>query len=68
MNKELQTAIDVAKKAGEAVTEMYNAEFNIKKKDDDSPVTKADITSQKIIFEGLKRFGYGFIVGLNIEL
>ncbi|MEA2092564.1 MAG: 3'(2'),5'-bisphosphate nucleotidase CysQ [Patescibacteria group bacterium] len=61
MNKELQTAMNTAKRAGEAIMEMYDGEFNTKQKDDNSPVTEADITSQKIIFEGLKSFGYGFI-------
>lgn len=46
---ELDTAIDVAARAGGAVMEVYGRDFDVRIKDDDSPVTEADIVSNNII-------------------
>lgn len=46
----------LALKAGRAIMEIYKADdFEIKTKSDDSPVTIADETADKIIFDGLQK-------------
>lgn len=58
----LSDVISVVKDAGEAVLEYYNCGGGKKNiKPDGSPVTKADLVSQKIILQGLKKFGYPII-------
>ena len=63
MNKEWFAAIDVndivklALSAGEAAMEIYSRDFEIEYKEDHSPLTEADKTVHKIIYEGLKNFG-----------
>ncbi len=42
-------ALDAAKKASLAVMEVYNEEFTSELKDDDSPITKADLQTNEII-------------------
>jgi 3'(2'), 5'-bisphosphate nucleotidase len=47
--------ITIAEKAGEAVMGIYSqSDYAESRKEDSSPVTLADITSQKIIVEFLK--------------
>ena len=46
---ELDFAIEAAKKAGEAILEIYHGEFEQSKKFDDSPVTDADFKSNEVI-------------------
>lgn len=47
--------IDIARKAGEAIIEIYNTgDFNIEAKADDSPLTIADKTANDIICKGLE--------------
>jgi len=56
MEISINDIIHVAKKAGEAIMEIYKEEdFGIELKDDDSPVTIADLQSNKVIEEGLKK-------------
>ena len=51
----IQQVIDIAKKASSAILEIYNnGNIDIELKDDNSPVTKADLISNEIIIEGLK--------------
>ena len=47
----------ISKEAGAAILEIYDSEENIEvmSKDDDSPLTQADLAAHKIIVEGLKR-------------
>ena len=45
----------LAKDAGNAILSIYNTEFDIKTKSDNSPLTQADLTSHKIIEKGLKK-------------
>jgi len=55
------------KKAGEEVLKYYDQEFETEKKDD-SPVTAADLASEKIILDGLKKYsGFGMISEENKE-
>lgn len=46
---ELDIAIQAAKEAGEAILEIYQGEFESSKKNDDSPITEADLRSNDII-------------------
>lgn len=52
----LKEIIGIAKEAGEAILEIYNEaqDMEITKKDDDSPLTKADLASHHIIVDALK--------------
>ncbi len=58
----LSAVILVIKDAGDAVMECYNRGNNKRNiKDDGSPVTEADLVSQKISLQGLEEFGYPII-------
>ena len=45
---------ELAKKAGVAIMEIYNTDFEVEQKSDDSPVTEADHIAEKIITEGIR--------------
>ncbi len=45
----------IAIKAGEEILKIYNQNFEVKKKEDNSPLTKADLISNKIICESLNQ-------------
>lgn len=49
----VQALIDLAVKAGRAAMEIYRQDFAVYEKEDLSPVTDADLTSERIIFEAL---------------
>ena len=44
---ELEKILDGVVKAGEKIIEVYNTDFTTEKKDDDSPITQADIESNR---------------------
>jgi len=44
----------LAKQAGEKILEIYNTDFSVKEKEDDSPLTAADMASHKAIVAGLE--------------
>jgi 3'(2'), 5'-bisphosphate nucleotidase len=44
----------IAKRAGEAILQFYDHEIDVKKKDDNSPLTKADMEAHHVIIDGLK--------------
>ena len=46
---------DVSKKASKKILEIYNLPFEVKKKLDDTPITKADFESNDIICKSLKK-------------
>ena len=51
----IQKVISISKKASLEIMKIYNsADFDINTKDDNSPVTKADLVANKIIIDGLK--------------
>jgi len=55
LSEELKVAQQAARKAGEKIIEIYDSDsYDLKKKDDDSPVTKADLAANKIIMDILK--------------
>ena len=49
----LETIIDAITRAGDKILEIYESDFQVEKKDDNSPITKADLESNKIIKESL---------------
>lgn len=54
MNIDMQKLIEISKKAGEAIMEIYNRDFHIEYKDDKSPLTEADLKSNEIIIAALE--------------
>ena len=44
----------LAKQAGERILEIYNTDFSVKEKEDESPLTAADMASHKAIVAGLQ--------------
>lgn len=62
-NKELKAAIEAGLKAKEKIMEIYNADFDVEIKDDNSPVTLADKTADKMIREYLVKLfpNYAFL-------
>jgi len=61
MNTELEDIIQIIKKAGQKVMEIYGREYKTHQKSDKSLVTEADFASQKIILEGLSKYNYGIL-------
>lgn len=51
----LITALVAAKEAGDAIVEIYNSNFSVEKKEDNSPLTLADKRSHEIIVEHLSQ-------------
>ena len=50
----IEKVIKIAKKASIEIMKIYDSEeFGIENKDDNSPVTKADLIANKIIIDGL---------------
>ena len=49
----IQEIIKTARKAGEAILEFYEDDIEVTSKDDDSPLTKADLAAHKIIVKAL---------------
>lgn len=45
---------DIVKRAGEVILEVYETEFEVKRKDDCSPVTLADTRSHRVIADALR--------------
>lgn len=55
-NVKIEKVIEIAKNAGEEILKIYNSDnFDVEIKDDNSPLTRADKASHKIIEEGLKK-------------
>lgn len=56
LHKILEAFIEAGKKASKKILEIYNTDFEVMIKDDSSPVTQADLNSDKIIFSHLSIF------------
>jgi len=52
-HKYSQAVNELARKAGQAVMEIYNEDFAIYDKSDSSPLTEADLAAHKVLVEGL---------------
>ena len=48
-----ERAIDLAREAGDAIMRIYAQDFAVDTKDDDSPLTAADLAAHRIFVEGL---------------
>ena len=53
----LENVIDSVIQAGEKIQEIYETDFEVNTKDDNSPVTKADLESNKILRTALEKTG-----------
>ena len=51
----LDPVTDLARLAGEKILEVYNTDFSVQEKDDQSPLTAADMASHHTILAGLAR-------------
>jgi 3'(2'), 5'-bisphosphate nucleotidase len=50
-----EALMPIAEQAGVAIMRVYDAGFTVQRKQDNSPLTLADLESQQVILEGLKR-------------
>ncbi|MEX0720007.1 MAG: 3'(2'),5'-bisphosphate nucleotidase CysQ [Balneolaceae bacterium] len=50
----LNSVIEIAEKAGKKILEFYDSEIEVTQKEDDSPLTKADLAAHHIIVDALK--------------
>lgn len=57
MNREqiAQDIVKIAREAGDKILEIYNRDFTVDTKSDESPVTEADVAAEKIILAGLQQ-------------
>lgn len=68
MQTELSIAIRAAIEAGKEILKIYNSEFEVEIKNDDSPLTIADKNANKIINSFLKPIGIPIISEENKQL
>ena len=61
MNNWVLSAIEAAKAAGQVIMDVYRRPFEVYTKDDDSPVTQADLRASHIIKEMLCPTGLPFV-------
>ena len=47
------TIRDLAVRAGEVILEYYDGKIGVTRKEDDSPVTMADVVAERVILDGL---------------
>ncbi len=50
----LPPLIDIARRAGDAIMDIYEQDFDVFEKADQSPLTSADLASHRVIIDGLK--------------
>ncbi len=55
----IKPVTELARAAGAAILTVYGSEFAVEHKGDDSPLTKADLASNRIIVEGLRQLTPG---------
>jgi 3'(2'), 5'-bisphosphate nucleotidase len=51
----LESVIAIAKAAGTAIMQVYATDFSVEKKDDNSPLTEADLAAHHVIVSALKQ-------------
>ena len=49
------TLMDIVRRAGEEILQVYNSDFAVETKQDESPLTQADLAAHAVIAEGLQR-------------
>ena len=63
IQEQLDKLLEVVREAGEAVIEVYNSgDMQIKTKDDNSPITKADAAAHAILASGISHLFQGMPV------
>ena len=50
----LLSVVDLAKAAGQQIMSIYDSDFRVSTKEDDSPLTAADLASHHCLVEGLE--------------
>jgi len=50
----VEPLVALARQAGDAILEVYATDFDVQAKDDDSPLTQADMASHRVIEAGLR--------------
>ena len=50
----VEPVVALARAAGDAIMEVYATDFDVQAKDDDSPLTQADMASHRVIVAGLE--------------
>jgi 3'(2'), 5'-bisphosphate nucleotidase len=50
----LESVRDVARRAGDVILDIYNSDFEVRRKDDASPVTEADEAAERVILPELR--------------
>lgn len=51
--------LDVVRAAGDAILQVYNTDFDVSDKADDSPLTQADLAAHAVIVQGLEELAPG---------
>jgi 3'(2'), 5'-bisphosphate nucleotidase len=51
----IEPVVALATEAGHAILEVYATDFAVQSKDDDSPLTKADLAAHRCIVDGLRK-------------
>lgn len=51
----LELVIVIAKAAGDAIMQVYSTDFNVVKKEDNSPLTQADLAAHQVIVQALSK-------------
>jgi len=54
MDTQARQIMEIAQQAGKAILDIYNQDFAVQHKDDDSPLTAADLASHRVIVAGLE--------------
>ncbi|MDX1495917.1 MAG: 3'(2'),5'-bisphosphate nucleotidase CysQ [Salinisphaeraceae bacterium] len=50
----LQPVVDISRRAGEKILKIYATDFDVEHKDDESPLTAADLAAHHCIIDGLR--------------
>jgi 3'(2'), 5'-bisphosphate nucleotidase len=58
----IETLTELAERAGEAILAIYNTDFSVQEKSDQSPLTEADMASHRVIVETLRELTPGIPV------
>lgn len=62
MKSLIDPVVVLAEKAGQAILEVYSSDFEVQSKDDESPLTQADLASHYCIVAGLEALTPGLPV------
>ena len=62
MKSLIDPVVALAEKAGQAILEVYSSDFEVQSKDDESPLTQADLAAHHCIVAGLEKLTPGMPV------